>query len=196
MKNHRFRSVAALSLAIGLAAGVGVSSANAATIPQIQASAVLAPVAAVSASLITVNQNVTGAQAAYNCGPSSVVIALKSVGKTPRNYASGGVKAVQKVRSEIGHGGVTDLAELEKVIKTYGVKTARVKYAARVTAAGQGKTVILHTNLYGGHYVVAKGKDSSGRIRVSDPAGGKIYYKTVKQLNDIKRSFDRATIVG
>ena len=184
------------SIALSFTAGAGLVPATAAPATSAPAAISVATAATNTAPLITVNQNKTGAQSAYNCGPSSVVIALKSVGKNPKGYSTSQRAAVEKVRANIGHSGPTDLSKLEAEIKTYGVKTTRVKYAAGVTAASKGKTVILHTNLYGGHYVVAKGQDSAGKIRVSDPAGGKIYYKTAKQLNDIKRSFDRATIVG
>lgn len=206
MKSKLLRPILTASIAAGLLGGAGMTAASAAP-PMITnaASPVYAPDSPIAApaatatntkSLITVNQNGTGAQSAVNCGPSSVVIALKSVGVNPSGYSTSKKTAVLKVRAKIGHKRATDLAELEKVIKSYNVKYKRVKYNAGITEAAKGKTVILHTNLYGGHYVVAKGQNSKGQIRISDPAGGKIYYKTVAQVKSMKRSYDRASVIG
>lgn len=191
--------LAAGTLTLGLLAAAGAPLATAQPMTAAPAPAVVAPAAVKAASntLIAIKQMSTGTAAARNCGPTSVVIALKAVGKTPSGYKTSAVQAVKNVRASIGHTRSTDLiADLKPQITKYGVKATKVTYAQGLAAAAKGKTVILHTNLYGGHYLVAKGKDASGRIFISDPAKGSKSAKTTAYLNSIKRSLNRALVVG
>lgn len=201
MKTKTTSKMAAGTLALGLMAALGVPAASAQPVTAAPAPAIVAPatVKAATNTLIAINQNSTGAAAATNCGPTSVVIALKSVGKTPSGYSTSAIQAVKNVRAGVYKtvkNGPTDLyRDLKPQITKYGVKATNATYAAGLTAAASGKTVILHTTLYGGHYVVAKGKDSSGRIFISDPAGGKKYAKSVADLKKIAK-YNRSLIVG
>ncbi|MDR2254642.1 MAG: hypothetical protein LBE25_01320 [Arthrobacter sp.] len=199
MKTSFAHKLAAGSLSLGLLAAVGAPVANAQPVNAAPAPAVVAPAAVKAASntLIAIKQMSTGKAAAYNCGPTAVVIALKGVGKTPSGYKTSAIQAVKNVRTSIGHSRPTDLiSDLKPQITKYGVKATKVTYAQGLAAAAKGKTVILHTNLYGGHYIVAKGKDASGRIFISDPANGSKSAKTVAYLTSIKRSLNRALVLG
>lgn len=146
-----------------------------------------------SGKLVVVDQMSTGHFSSENCGPTAAVIALVSVGKPPSGYTSsltGNRKVVENMRVACGLSPAgkpttksvtyygSDLTDIARGIKATRGGASQVSFAAAVDAAAAGKTTVLHVNhgkLLGvsganyGHYVVARGKDSSGRILVSDP---------------------------
>ena len=150
-----------------------------------------------SGKLVVIDQMDTGHFSAENCGPTAAVIALVAVGKTPSGYrasVTGNAKVVQNMRVSCGLSPAgqptkksvsyvgSDLTDLARGIKANKGSASQVTFAAAVDAAAAGKTTILHVNhgkLLGisgasyGHYIVAKGKDSYGRILVSDPGRAK-----------------------
>lgn len=150
-----------------------------------------------SGKLVVIDQMDTGYFSAENCGPTAAVIALVAVGKTPSGYRStitGNAPVVQNMRVACGLSPAgqptkksvsyygSDLTDLARGIKATRGAASQVTFAAATDAAAAGKTTILHVNhgkLLGvsganyGHYVVARGKDSSGRILVSDPGRAK-----------------------
>lgn len=151
-----------------------------------------------SGKLVVIDQMSTGHFSSENCGPTAAVIALVAVGKTPSGYVTsitGNRKVVENMRVASGLSPAgrpttksvsyygSDLTDIARGIRaTRGGKASQVSFKAAVDAAASGKTTILHVNhgrLLGvsganyGHYVVARGKDSSGRILVSDPGRAK-----------------------
>lgn len=147
--------------------------------------------------LVVIDQMSTGYFSAENCGPTAAVIALVSVGKAPSGYTSsitGNRSVVENMRVACGLSPAgrpttksvsyygSDLTDIARGIKATRGGASQVSFAAAVDAAASGRTTILHVNhgkLLGvsganyGHYVVARGKDSSGRILVSDPGRAK-----------------------
>jgi hypothetical protein len=143
--------------------------------------------------LVVIDQMSTGHFSAENCGPTAAVIALVSVGRAPSGYSSsitGNRAVVEQMRVSCGLSPAgkptaksvsyygSDLTDLARGISAHKGGASQVAFAAAADAAAAGKTAILHVNhgqLLGvsgsdyGHFVVARGKDSSGRILVSDP---------------------------
>lgn len=152
----------------------------------------------VASALAVIDQMGTGSWEGENCGPTSAVIALAAVGKPPESYVpgeagaapGGNARAVKDMRVHCGlspSGRPTAksvdywgayLEDLEQGIAEYDGSTEQVRFRAGVAAAADGAAVVLnvhHGALIGdsdadyGHFVVAQGTDSEGRIRVSDP---------------------------
>jgi len=150
-----------------------------------------------SGKLVVIDQMSTGYFSSENCGPTAAVIALVGVGKAPSGYTSsitGNRAVVERMRVSCGLSPAgrptvksvsyygSDLTDLARGIKATRGAASQVSFAAATDAAAAGRTTILHVNhgkLLGvsganyGHYVVARGKDSSGRILVSDPGRAK-----------------------
>lgn len=153
---------------------------------------VMPAAASADGDLVVVDQMATGAFSDENCGPAANVVALKAVGTTPKHYSSnsrGNRAAVEDMRvrcgvSPSGSPGKksvdywgTAISDLIKGIKSYDVSASQKSYGTLLDHAAGGKPAILHIqhNLLVsdagdyGHYVVACGTDSNGRILVSDP---------------------------
>lgn len=142
-----------------------------------------------SGKLVAISQMSTGAQGKWNCGPCSCVVSLVAIGKPPAGYVSsptGNSAVVARMRTATGvASGSTDILQLQSALHKYGARTEFLSAAADgyekgIQRARAGATVILNVSqglLQGralgtedGHYVVARGVDSSGRILVSDSA--------------------------
>lgn len=168
-----------------------------------------------SGKLVLVDQMSTGVYSDYNCGPSSMVVAMVALGKPPAGYVSdpyGNAAPVKAARTACGYGstaGGLDITWLQNGLKKYSVASKKVTFAAGLDAAAQGKVVIFNVNhkklLTGkvqsgdyGHYVVSNGRDAAGSFRVSDPGrvrsiGLTTYTRTRMQY---AARMDRAIIVG
>lgn len=178
----------------------------------------------VPGKLVAINQFYTGAQSKDNCGPTSCVVALVAIGRPPTGYVSsptGNRAPVERMRTATGVAvGPTDLRQLQTALRKYGARTEYLGsdidgYEKGIQRARNGETVILnltHGRLLGtsgkqyGHYVVARGTDSSGRILVSDSAHwdpvngsrGAVVPYTVTQLRNARHvtaTFRRALVV-
>jgi peptidoglycan hydrolase-like protein with peptidoglycan-binding domain len=169
-----------------------------------------------SGKLVVIDQMDTGYFSAENCGPTAAVIALVAVGRTPSGYRStitGNAAVVQTMRVACGLSPAgqftkksvsyygSDLTDLARGIRATQGAASQVTFAAATDAAAAGWTTILHVNhgrLLGvsganyGHYVVARGKDSSGRILVPDPGRAKRIgikgYSRATLLNALQRN--------
>lgn len=164
-----------------------------------------------SGKLVVIDQMSTGHFSAENCGPTAAVIALVAAGKAPSGYTSaitGNRTVVETMRVACGLSPAgqpttksvpyygSDLTDVARGIKATRGGASQVSFAAAVDAAAAGKPAILHVvhgKLLGisganyGHYVVALGKDSSGRLLVSDPGRAKSIGIT---------GYSRATLLG
>ena len=180
----------------------------------------------IDSDLVVVDQTGTGPWEGENCGPTSAVIALVAAGSPPPSYVpgedgaapGGNSSAVKEMRARCGlsdwgrpAGKTVDywgayLEDLERGIGEYGGATEQVRYRAGLTAAADGAPVILnvhHASLIGdeaadyGHFVVAQGTDSEGRIRVSDPGRAQsIGITSYTRDHLVSARTGRATIVG
>jgi peptidoglycan hydrolase-like protein with peptidoglycan-binding domain len=175
-------------------------------------------------SLVVVNQMFTGYFSSQNCGPSANVVALVGVGRTPSGYSSnmnGNRAVVEAMRVSCGlspagrptvasrsYWGADLHNDLERGLKAHGAGVQRATHVGGIDAARSGRTVILnvhHANLVagssvGGHYVVARGTDSSGRIRVSDPGRAESIgirgYSRTQLIRAEHLRFDRSLIIS
>ncbi|AJT41592.1 C39 family peptidase [Psychromicrobium lacuslunae] len=141
----------------------------------------------VTPALVPIMQSTTGAYAAYNCGPTSVTMALVAKGIKPAAWPDK-VAAVQLVRRDamkkVGSGGTT-LAQIQAGFAYYGKGSHIAGIDEAINWAHQGHAVVvggdaatpafnwakwLTAGASGvGHYVFLAGYDSSRGYKILDP---------------------------
>lgn len=171
-----------------------------------------------------VNQMYSGPFSDENCGPTSNVIALVAVGRTPASHVAdpnGNRQPIEAMRVSCGLSPANDPTrrlrpylgsdlhtDLEVGLRSHGASTQRASHAEGIDAARAGRVVILHVHhgaLVGGsanygHYVVACGTDAAGDIVVSDPGRvrtlGIVAYSREHPIGAQHRIHDRSLIIG
>lgn len=118
------------------------------------------------------NPSKTVAAPNENCGPTSVVMALASLGMMPLNNAdpNADIEAMRKLTGGNDHTG-TGHGQLETAISTMGGSSYPVQSWDDVKlAVSRGNPVILFNNDYGGHWVTVVGYDpKTNQFLVDDP---------------------------
>lgn len=137
--------------------------------------------------LVPVRQGQGQSSQWHDCGPTSMVISLKSVGVTPRGWSSSQRAAIVQARKDMGVPGdrSTTATQIIKGLSTYGVKGVRLRSAdVMLDRAAAGGTVIVggdagvmpyrknmvNQRAHTPHWLVVRGFDKkTQKFYVADP---------------------------
>lgn len=137
--------------------------------------------------LVPVRQGQGQATQWHDCGPTSMVIALKALSVTPHDWNKGQRAAIMKARAEMGGGtGSTNRHQIATAMERYsGVNATTTKnYDEMIAAVKAGKPVIMggnagvmpypknmvRQNAFVSHWIVVGGYDAkTGQFIIADP---------------------------